>query len=242
MNPTLSRNVLFYPFHLCAPRTLEALLAQYSSIHFRDYMALRLTPLMGTMAYQDRMGDDHPALVESGRLVQGYPVSGFLNEAATASVDRDLGDPRWRALFHDALRNDRRFQRGLFDLTHSMRIGQTIVPGPAALLRLLEAGRAVSPCTVALVQSLASPSINLEEAYEFEYGLALLKTSAAQVYTIRLAQSQNLLPVTDSHSHYALLRQTLTREGLDIGNEYINMPSDHQSLRQPIGSPISGEA
>jgi hypothetical protein len=223
MNPTLSRSALFHPFHLCAPRTLEALLARYHSIHFRDYMALRLTPLMGTMAYQDRMGDDHPALVETGRLVQGYPVSGPLDQAARDAVDRDLGDPRWRTLFHEALRNDRRFQRGLFDLTHAMRIGQALVPGPAALLRLLEMTRAERPCTVARVRSLARPSLTLEETYEFEYGLALLKTSAAQVYTIRLAQDQDLLPVTDSHSHSVLLGQTLAREGLDLGHAYIDL-------------------
>ncbi|MBI4002950.1 MAG: hypothetical protein HY348_14365 [Nitrospira defluvii] len=236
MNPTLSRSALFYPFHLCAPRTLEALLARYQSIHFRDYMALRLTPLMGTMAYQDRMGDDHPTLVEAGRLVQGYPVSGPLNPAATAAVDRDLGDPCWRALFHEAMRSDRRFQRGLFDLTHAMRIGQALVPGPAALLRLLEANRADSPCSVALLQGLARPSLTLEEAYAFEYGLALLKTAAAQVYTIRLAQQHDLLPVTDSHSHFALLSHALAREGLDLGNDYVGMATGHLAPHHTIGS------
>lgn len=178
---------------------------------------------MGTMAYQDRMGDDHPTLVETGRLVQGYSVSGSLDQAARDAVDRDLGDPRWRTLFHEALRNDRRFQRGLFDLTHAMHIGQALVPGPAALLRLLEVTRTEKPCTVARVQSLASLSLTLDETYEFEYGLALLKTSAAQVYTIRLAQDRDLLPVTDSHSHSVLLSRTLAREGLDLGNKYIDL-------------------
>ena len=169
MNPTLARSALFHPFHLCAPRTLEALLTRYHSIHFRDYMALRLTPLMGTMAYQDRMGDDHANLVETGRLVQGHTVSGPLDQPARDAVDRDLGDPRWRTLFHQALQNDRRFQRGLFDLTHAMRIGQSLVPGPAALLCLLEAQRAETSYTVASVQRLANPSVTLEETYEFEY-------------------------------------------------------------------------
>jgi hypothetical protein len=236
MNPTLSRSALFYPFHLCAPRTLEAMLARYQSIHFRDYMALRLTPLMGTMAYQDRMGDDHPTLVETGRLVQGYSVSGPLDLAARAAVDRDLSDPRWRTMFHEALQNDRRFQRGLFDLTHAVRIGQALVPGPAALLHLLEADRAESPCTVAMVQGLARPSLTLEEAYEFEYGLALLKTSAAQVYTVRLAQDLDLLPVTDSHSHYALLNQTLMREGLDLGNACIGITIEHEAPHHTLDS------
>ncbi len=236
MNPTLSRNALFYPFHLCAPRTLETLLTHYRSIHFRDYMALRLTPLMGTMAYQDRMGDDHPTLVTAGRLVQGYHVSGPLDSAATAAIDRDLDDPSWRALFHEALRSDRRFQRGLFDLAHAMRIGQALMPGPAVLLRLLEPNRADSPCTVALVQSLAGPTLTLDEVYGFEYGLALLKTAAAQVYTIRLAQEHDLLAVTDSHSHFALLSHTLAREGLDLANEYVGMATGHQAPHHTLGS------
>jgi hypothetical protein len=151
-------------------------------------------------------------------------------------VDRDLGDPRWRALFHEALRHDRRFQRGLFEFTHAMPIGPALVPGPAALLRLLEADRAERPCTVARIQGLARPFLTIEEAYEFEYGLALLKTSAAQVYTIRLGQDRDLLPVTDSPSHYALLKQTLTREGLNLGNEYIGMAIERQSPYYAVSS------
>ena len=221
MKPSPSGHALFYPFHLCSPLTLNTLLARYRSIHFRDYMALRLTPLMGTMAYQDRMGDDHPALVTSGRIVQGYPVSGSLDSAATTAVDRDLGDPQWRLLFHDGLRQDRRFQRGLFDLTHAMRIGSALVPGPAALLQLLEADRVESPCCVTLVQQLAKPTLTLEEAYRFEYGLALLKTAAAHFHTLRLAQAHDLIPVTDSATHHALFSRTLAREGLRLANDYV---------------------
>ena len=239
MNPTLSRSALFYPFHLCAPRTLETLLARYQVIHFRDYMALRLTPLAGTLAYQDRMGDGYPDLVKAGRLVQGHHVSGALDKTATEAVERDLADPLWRSLFHEALANDRRFQRGLFDLTHSMRIGQSLVAGPAALLRLLESNRVQSPVTVARIQYLAGPSLTVEQAYEFEYGLAMLKTSAAQFHTIRLAQAQALQPVTDSYAHYLLLTQTLRRDAVDIGNDYIDsstgQPTPHQSVGFPQG-------
>ncbi len=233
MNPTLLHRALFYPFHLCAPRTLDALLSRYHSIHFRDYMALRLTPLMGTMAYQDRMGDEHPTLVESGRLVQGYPVSGALDAQAIADVDRDLGNRHWRTLFHTALRNDRRFQRGLFDLTHAMHIGQNIVPGPAALLRLLETDRSDRPYTVALLQTLARPVLRIEEAYEFEYGLALLKTAAAQVYTLRLAKTHSLSAVTDSRSHFTLLNHTLEREGVTLHNEYVDISGEHPLYFSP---------
>lgn len=51
-----TRNVLYYPFHLCHERTLQRLLEEYGSIHFRDYMALQLTRMSGTTAYADRMG------------------------------------------------------------------------------------------------------------------------------------------------------------------------------------------
>ncbi|HNK15130.1 MAG TPA: hypothetical protein PLZ20_11220 [Nitrospira sp.] len=215
-------HALFYPFHLCSPDTLEHLLALYDSLHFRDYMALRLTPLMGTTAYQDRMGDEHPDLVTSGRIVQGYQVSGPLDAVAVTEVDRTLADPQWRVLFHTGFREDRRFQRGLFDLTHAMHIGGTLVPGPAALLRLLEPQRATQHCTVAVVQALAKPRLTLDEAYIFEYGLALLKTAAAQVYTIRLAHAHRLVPVTDSTTHYALFKRTLERDGIDLPNEYLH--------------------
>ncbi len=215
------RNALFYPFHLCAPDTLDYLLAHYGTIHFRDYMALRLTPFMGTTAYQDRMGDGHPDLVLSGRIVQGHPVSGPLDDAAITEINHDCADPHWRTLFHAGLQEDRRFQRGLFDLTHSMRIGSTLVPGPAALLRLLEPHRATEWWTVALVQQLAKSSATLEEAYRFEYGLALLKTAAAQVYTLRLAEAHGLVPVTDSKTHHALLSRTMARAGVDLPNDYV---------------------
>ncbi len=215
------RNALFYPFHLCTPDTLDYLLAHYGSIHFRDYMALRLTPFMGTTAYQDRMGDEHPGLVVNGRIVQGHAVSGPLDAPAAAEIDRDCADPHWRQLFHAGLQEDRRFQRGLFDLTHAMRMGSALVPGPAALLRLLEPQRAIEACTVALVQQLARSSATLEEAYRFEYSLALLKTAAAQVYTFRLARAHGLVPVTDSRTHHALLSRTMAREGVNLANDYV---------------------
>jgi hypothetical protein len=76
----------------------------------------------------------------------------------------------------------------------------------------------------------------LEEAYEFEYGLALLKTSAAQVYTVRLAQTHDLLPVTDSHWHYTLLNQTLRRDARNIGNDYIDSSIKEPAPDQSVGS------
>jgi len=50
----------------------------------------------------------------------------------------------------------------------------------------------------------------------------LLKTAAAQVYTIRLAHAHRLVPVTDSTTHYALFKRTLERDGIDLPNEYLH--------------------
>ena len=221
MNSTLSRNALFYPFHLCAPRTLEALLIRYHAIHFRDYMALRLTPLMGTMAYQDRMGDDHPILVKTGRLVQGYDVSGPLPPTVAAAIDRDLCDPLWRACFHRTLCRDRRLQRGLFEPSHSLRIGDSLVPGPAALLRLMHHSFSGENYDLNRVRALSKRNITLEEGYHFEYGLALVKTSASLIYTQTLALAHRLQPVTDSPSHFALYAQSCVRENWPRANHLL---------------------
>jgi hypothetical protein len=212
------RHALYYPFHLCHEQTLARLLTNYASVHFRDYMALQLTPMSGTTAYQDRMGQYHPALAETGRIVQGYCVSGPLDADAVSAVDRDLADQAWRAVFHDGLRNDRRFQRGLFDLSHSFAVAGSAVPGPAALLRLLEEGRATQACAVELVRMLSRPQPAVDDGYVYEYALALVKTSAALVYTVRLCRQHKLDAVTDSEVHFRLLEQTCSRDGMSLEN------------------------
>jgi hypothetical protein len=45
-----------------------------------------------------------------------------------------------------------------------------------------------------------------------DYGFALLKTSAALVYTVQLAIAHGLAVATDSAPHHALLGRTLKRE------------------------------
>lgn len=219
--PASSHHALYYPFHLCHERTLKRLLEDYRAVHFRDYMALQLTPMSGTTAHQDRMGQYHPELVRTGQIVQGYPVSGPLDADAVSAVDRDLADAAWRAIFHDGLTANRRFQRGLFDLSHSFSVGGTTVPGPAALLRLLEKKRPAQACSVAQAQALCSRRLSLDESYEFEYALALIKTSAALVHTIRLCRQHGLEAVTDSEVHFRLLERTCAREGLSLENRRI---------------------
>ena len=101
-------------------------------------------------------------------------------------------------------------------------IGGTLVPGPAALLRLLEPQRATQHCTVAVVQALAKPRLTLDEAYVFEYGLALLKTAAAQV--IRFAW-----PMPTGSSPSPILQPTTpcssarrSEMASDLPNEYLH--------------------
>lgn len=219
--PAPTRRALFYPFHLCHERTLARLLEDYGTIHFRDSMALNLSPLSGTTAPQDRMGHYHPELVEAGRIVQGYSVSDPLDADAVLAVNRDLADRAWRAIFHQGMTHDRRFQRGLFDLSHRFTVGGTTVPGPAALLRLLEDARREQACSVELVQALSGRKLDAEESYEFEYALALVKTSAALVYTIRLCARHELEAVTDSDIHFRLLERTRAREGLWLENRLL---------------------
>jgi len=205
-------HALFYPFHLCHAETLARLLARFATIHFRDFMALQLTPMSGVTAFQDRMGMSFPDLVESGRLIQGYDVNGPLPPTVAAAIDRDLRDPLWRARFHTAFRQDRRLQRGLFEPSHSFRIGDSLVPGPAALLRLMDDSFRQHAYDLALVRALSKRNVTLEEGYHYEYGLALVKTSASLIYTQTLALAHQLQPVTDSPAHFSLYAQSCVRE------------------------------
>ncbi len=212
MNRSPSPHALFYPFHLCHPETLARLLTRFATVHFRDFMALQLTPMSGVTAFQDRMGMSFPDLIESGRLVQGHDVSGPLSATTAAAIDRDLHDPLWRARFHTALCQDRRFQRGLFEPAHSLRIGDSLVPGPAMLLRLMDDSLRHQAYGLDQVRALSKRKLTLDEGYHYEYGLALVKTSASLVYTQTLAREHQLQPATDSPAHFALYTQSSLRE------------------------------
>ena len=211
-------SVLYYPFHLCSEDTLSRLLQRFHAVHFRDYMAVQLTPFFGTTAFPDRMGDAHPHLVSAGRLVQGYNTSGPLDSDMEIAVDRDLTDPQWRRLFHQAFTDQRRFQRGLFDASHGIMIGKVIVPGPAALLCLMESTRATEPYTVERIRRLSASRDPESDSYVFEYGLALIKTAAAGAWTGRLARRFELSAVTDSPGHHELLKRSCDRDGARLSN------------------------
>ena len=212
MNRPQPPDALFYPFHLCHAETLTRLLARFATIHFRDFMALQLSLLSGMTAFQDRMGMSFPDLIESKRLVQGYDVSGPLSPPVAAAIDRDLQDPQWRTRFHTALCQDRRLQRGLFEPSHSLRIGNSLVPGPAALLRFMDVSFRRRTYDLDHVRTLSMKRLSPEEGYHCEYGVALVKTSAALVYTQTLTLAQQLQPVTDSPAHFSLYAQSCIRE------------------------------
>jgi hypothetical protein len=211
------RQALYYPFHLCHEETLKRLLERYKAVHFMDFMALQLTMTCGTTAYADRMGNFHPDLVTEGRIVQGHAVSGPLDRQLVSGIDRNLSDRVWRSLFHEAFRSDRRFQRGVLDVTHGMRIGGKMVPGAAAVLELVRDERQQRPYSVEAIRKLSHASSTVE-GYDFEYGLALLKTAASLLHTVRLCHKHRLEAVTDSERHYALLQHMCNRDHIVLKN------------------------
>lgn len=214
-------NALFYPVHLCHERTLERLLAEYDIVHFRDFMALQLTPFMGATAFPDRMGDYYPELLDAGRIIQGHNVSGTLHPDMIAAVDRDLADPAWRAIFHDALSDDYQFQRTLFDESAIRKRGN----GDSVEIPLLSGFRTpgwqTTPFSVELVKTLSRRSRPHQHDPGFEYGWALVKTSAALAYTVQLCRQLDGTAVTDSASHHRLLAQSCYREQIGLSNSCV---------------------
>ena len=85
-------------------------------------------------------------------------------------------------------------------------------PGPAALLHLMDNSFSQQAYDLDRVRELSRRHLTLEEGYHFEYGLALVKTSASLVYTQTLALAHQLQPVTDSPAHFALYAQSCLRE------------------------------
>ena len=211
-------NALYYPFHLCHVRTLEALLANYHTAHFRDFMALQLTPMMGTTAYPDRMGDYHPEHLQAGRIIQGYNVSGALGPETIRAVDRDLIDPQWRRLFQSFMLKNTRFQRGLFGEFQTKGTGSLETLPEPEWHQFLHETWATRAFEVHEVQNQSQQRLHGEKAAQFEYGWALIKTSASLVYTIQLCRQHRLIAVTDSPAHYDLLNRTCKRDNIGLEN------------------------
>ncbi|MCA9421167.1 MAG: hypothetical protein KC592_09120 [Nitrospira sp.] len=218
MLDSLPMDALYYPFHLCHEQTLHQLLANYRHVHFLDFMALQLTPFMGATGFPDRMGDYYPDLLESGRIIQGHNVSGPLSPEMIGAVDQDLVDPLWRSIFHEGLKDDRRFQRGLVAFDQDSQ-GRSSVPTDSALLvAFQQAEREFVPYTVETLQAMSGRRLPEQENLAFEYGFGLIKTSAALVYSIRRCQQLGLEAVTDSFGHHQLLTRTCLRESVELSN------------------------
>jgi hypothetical protein len=212
---------LYYPFHLCHEKTLHRLLAEFEQIHFRDFMALQLTPMVGTTAFPDRMGDFYPEYLKAGRIVQGHNVSGSMSPEVIASVDRDLQDPIWRKSFHEFLMSDHRFQRGLFDDSQIQPVGSCDIRKSPILQEFKNSDWIDKQYRVETVQTLSRKPLVPEDSSRFEYGFALIKTSASLIYSIQLCQQLNLVAVTDSASHHRLLARSCTREHIELTNYWV---------------------
>ena len=205
-------DALFYPFHLCHEQTLHGLLQKFQAIHFRDFMAMQLTPLAGMTAFPDRMGDYYPDELQAGNIVQGYRVSGPLNQEMIVRVNRDLADESWRLLFHRALVSDGRFQHGLFRLpVHSLgEEPQTL--DSSFLSGLMKPELLSRPYKVDSLRTMSQRRQTGDEEIAFDYGMALVTTSASLQYTIQLCEQQKLVAATDSLSHSRLLSRSCRRD------------------------------
>jgi hypothetical protein len=208
-------NALYYPFHLCHIRTLEQILVDYQTAHFRDFMALQLTPMMGTTAFPDRMGDYHPEDLHAGRIVQGYNLSGAMAPDTVLAVNRDLADKPWRTQFQEFMLKDGRFQRGLFGDPNSERTG-SINTSSTEWHQFRDETWTTRLFDVKTVQALSRQRQSGEKSARFEYGWALIKTSASLIYTIQLCHQHSLAAVTDSPAHYHLLTRTCERDRVTL--------------------------
>lgn len=212
---------LFYPFHLCHEKTLNRLLSDYDTAHFKDFLSIQLTPMVGTTAFGDRMGDYYPQFLTSGQIVQGHSVSGPLSSSITHMIDEDLVDSEWRKTFHRSLERDRRFQEGLFGLSKDPGIRKDSKTGLECINNLIQDMWKAHAFSVRSIQHLSKTTPTRGTLCEFDYGFSLLKTSASLAYTYQLACQFNLQPVTDSFSHFLLLQQTFRRKGYRVENKYL---------------------
>ena len=215
-------DALYYPFHLCHEHTLHRLLQNHKVIHFRDFMALQLTPMTGITAFSDQMGQYYPELHKTGRIVQGHDISGSMPTQIHEAVDRDLSDQFWRGYFHAAFLNDYRFQRGLLHKSRILPSKSATTDNTFILSSFSESDWTKKPFQVETVKTISSWDSFKKNEQIFEYGWALIKTSAALVYTIRLCQVLGLEAVTDSTSHYNLLERTRERDGIELKNSAIS--------------------
>ena len=128
-----------------------------------------------------------------------------------AAVDRDISDTEWRARFHAALNADPRFRFGLFG---------TVPEAPYRQPVLTDDRFETYPFTVAQIRQMSLVQGTNRDA-TFDYGLALLKTASALVYTVQLAGEHALAAATDSFMHFALLNRIVGRKCVKLENRFI---------------------
>lgn len=208
----MDRAAFYYPFHLCSRESLDHLLSRYALVHFRDYMALQLTPMSGTTAFPDRMSDQCPDLYAQGRIVQGHNVNGPISAEIGGRIDRDLADRDWREIFHSALRDEPRFRRGFDERGEDAARFASWLGGTHSV----GTWWAACPMSLAEVRRMSCRKLDPQRALAFEYGMMLVQTSAALWYTIQLCQRHALEAATDSPAHDRLLKRILTRDRLQL--------------------------
>ncbi len=184
-------------------------------------MALQLTPMMGTTAFPDRMGDYYPDFLKTGRIAQGYNLSGAMKPNMVLAVNQDLTDMAWRNHFQDFILNDRRFQRGLFPHPKEGTTQHPESPVTPEWLQFTEKEWADTSFDVEAVRILSHRRLHGKEATQFEYGWALIKTSVSLLYTIELCHQLDLVAATDSSAHHQLLTQTCQRDGVSLENIHV---------------------
>ncbi len=184
-------------------------------------MAIQLSPFVGSLAVSDRMGDEYTELLASGRIVQGHSVSGALSEDMVTLVNQDLKDSYWRTSFHEALKSNHQFQRGLVTFAQDSQGRSTGPADPGALLMLQQPEWGLADFNVDKVKNLSGKRLSQEENHHYEYGFALIKTSASLLFTIQLCQRMNLVAVTDSASHHQLLERTCHRGNMVLTNDCV---------------------
>jgi len=184
-------------------------------------MALQLSPMMGTLAFPDRMGDAYPELLHAGQIVQGHSVSGPMSLDVVTAINRNLMDQTWRSSFHEALTCNQQFQRGLVTFAQDRQGRSTKPADPASLLTLQRPEWEHTPFLVDEIRGLCGKRLTQEETDHYEYGFALIKTAASLVYTILLCQELHFDAATDSASHHQLLTRTCQRDNVILTNRYI---------------------
>ena len=214
-------HALFYRFTCARPThwntCLPCMIPPLSRLH-----GTPVDPLMGTTAYQDRMGDEHPRSRDQRSDRPG--ISGFrpLDAVAVTEVDRTLADPQWRALFHTG------FEK--IDASSAVSSTSPMPCNPAErwfqvqprYSGLLEPQRATQHCTVAVVQALAKPRLTLDEAYVFEVWPGLAQDRRGPGLYDSPGPCPQAGPRHRFYNPLRLVQADAGRDGIDLPNEYLH--------------------